>query len=81
MEYFVDSNVTTRNEFMAVIEPVDGLHSARCPEIPGVEGRGRTKMAALAALGDAVARVFNDRRARAVQAASKDAIFESIRVA
>ncbi len=76
----MEPNITTRNEFLAVVEPVNEWHQARCPEIPGVEGRGRTKMAALAGLGEAVASLLNDRRERATHSASKDALFESIRV-
>jgi len=51
-----------RNEFMAIVER-DGLrHIAYCPEIPGANGQGRTKAAALKSLADAIALILEDRR-------------------
>ena len=33
-----------RNEFTAIIEPTDdGWYWARCPEVPGANGQGRTE--------------------------------------
>jgi len=51
-----------RNEFTALVER-DGLwHSAYCPEIPGANGQGKTKTAALKSLSGAIALILADRR-------------------
>lgn len=70
----------TRNEFVAIIERIDANHVARCPEIPGVEGVGRTKMAALVDLREAVARTLAERRDQAVREASASAVFDLISI-
>jgi predicted RNase H-like HicB family nuclease len=70
----------TRNQFMAIIERRDGNHVAHCPEIPGVEGVGRTKMAALVDLREAVARMLAERRDQAVREASAGAVFDLITI-
>jgi predicted RNase H-like HicB family nuclease len=69
-----------RNQFFTVIERRDNTHVARCPEIPGVEGQGRTKMAALVDLREAVARTLAERRDRAVRDASPNAVFDVISI-
>ena len=51
-----------RNEFTAVIERAGGWHIAYCPEIPGANGQGRTKAAALKSLTSAIALILEDRR-------------------
>lgn len=70
----------TRNQFVAIIERRDGNHVAHCPEIPGVEGVGRTKMAALVDLREAVARTLAERRDQAVREASASAVFDLISI-
>jgi predicted RNase H-like HicB family nuclease len=51
-----------RNEFMAIVERDGRWHIAYCPEIPGANGQGRTKAAALKSLADAIALILEDRR-------------------
>ena len=51
-----------RNEFTAVVERAEGWHIAYCPEIPGANGQGRTKAAALKSLSKAIALILDDRR-------------------
>ena len=51
-----------RNEFTAVVERDEHWHIAYCPEIPGANGQGRTKAAALKNLTDAIALILDDRR-------------------
>ena len=79
-QYLAESNPAMRHEFLTVIERIDGTHVAYCPEVPGIFGRGRTKMAALVDLREAVTQALNDRRERGVRDAPKDAVFDSIRV-
>jgi len=45
-----------RNEFTAVVERDGRWFIAYCPEIPGANGRGKTKAAALRSLSDAIFR-------------------------
>lgn len=51
-----------RNEFTAIVERDRRWHIAYCPEIPGANGQGRTKAAALKSLADAIALILEDRR-------------------
>jgi predicted RNase H-like HicB family nuclease len=51
-----------RNEFTALIERDGPWHIAYCPEIPGANGQGRTKTAALKSLASAIALILEDRR-------------------
>jgi len=69
-----------RREFLTVIERIDGTHVAWCPEVPGVFGRGRTKMAALVDLREAVMQVLRERRERGVGDAPRGAVFDRINV-
>jgi hypothetical protein len=57
-----------------------GTHVAWCPEIPGIFGRGRTKMAALVDLREGVSQSLKDRRERGVRDAPKGAVFDTISV-
>ena len=50
------------NEFTAVIERDGTWYVAYCPEIPGANGRGRTKAQAQASLAEAIALILEDRR-------------------
>ncbi len=69
-----------RREFFTVIERIDETHVAWCPEVPGVFGRGRTKMAALVDLREAVVQVLQERRERGISDAPKGAVFDRISV-
>jgi len=51
-----------RNEFTAVVERDGPWYIGYCPEIPGANGQGRTKAAALKNLGKAIALILEDRR-------------------
>lgn len=51
-----------RNEFTAIVERAGRRHVAYCPEIPGANGQGRTKAAALKNLTSAIALILEDRR-------------------
>jgi predicted RNase H-like HicB family nuclease len=51
-----------RNEFTAIVERDGRWHIAYCPEIPGANGQGRTKAAALKSLSAAIALILEDRR-------------------
>jgi predicted RNase H-like HicB family nuclease len=51
-----------RNEFTAVVEQEKRWYIAYCPEIPGANGQGKTKAAALKNLADAIALILDDRR-------------------
>jgi predicted RNase H-like HicB family nuclease len=50
-----------RNEFTALIER-DGPWYIHSPEIPGANGQGKTKAAALKSLANAIALMLEDRR-------------------
>jgi predicted RNase H-like HicB family nuclease len=51
-----------RNEFTAVVERDGRWYIAYSPEIPGANGQGRTKAAALKSLANAIALILEDRR-------------------
>jgi len=51
-----------RNEFTAVVERAGRSYIAYCPEIPGANGQGRTKAAALKSVANAIALILEDRR-------------------
>ena len=57
-----------RNEFTAVVERDGRWYIAYCPEIPGANGQGKTKAAALKSLSDAIALILEDRRRTACAA-------------
>jgi predicted RNase H-like HicB family nuclease len=51
-----------RNEFTAVVERDAHWYIAYCPEIPGANGQGKTKAAALKSLAGATNLILADRR-------------------
>lgn len=51
-----------RNEFSAVIERDDDWYVAYALEIPGANGQGKTKAAALKSLSAAIALILEDLR-------------------
>jgi predicted RNase H-like HicB family nuclease len=51
-----------RNEFTAVVERDGHWYIAYCPEIPGANGQGKTKAAALKSLAGAINLILADRR-------------------
>src|SRR3989442_12365314 len=51
-----------RNEFTALVERDGPWYIAYCPEIPGANGQGKTKAAALKSLASAINLILEDRR-------------------
>ena len=51
-----------RNEFTALVERDGPWYVAYCPEIPGANGQGKTKAAALKSLATAINLILEDRR-------------------
>jgi predicted RNase H-like HicB family nuclease len=51
-----------RNEFTALIERDGPWHIAYSPEMPGANGQGKTKAAAVKSLANAIALILEDRR-------------------
>ncbi len=51
-----------RNEFTAILERDGDWYIAYCPEIPGANGQGRTKVEARTSLSQAIALILEDRR-------------------
>ena len=51
-----------RNEFTALVERVGAWYIAYSPEIPGANGQGKTKSAALKSFASAIALILEDRR-------------------
>ena len=58
----MEAEESMRNEFTAVVERDKRWYIAYCPEIPGANGQGRTKSAALKSLTAAIALILEDRR-------------------
>ena len=69
-----------RNEFTAVYERDDEWIVAYCAEVPGANGQGRTKDEARESLADAIALIFEDRRADGLRGVPPDAERETITV-
>lgn len=51
-----------KNEFTAVIERDGEWYIAYCPEIPGANGRGKSKEEARNSLTEAISLILQDRR-------------------
>ena len=66
------------NEFTAVVERDGRRHIAYCPEIPGANGQGLTKDAALRSLADAIALILEDRRKTGLRGVPAKAIREKV---
>ena len=62
-----------RNEFTAVVERNGDWFVAYSPEIPGANGQGRSKAAALDSLRDAIALILQDRREDGLRGVPDDA--------
>ena len=67
-----------RNEFTALVERDGPWHIAYCPEIPGANGQGKTKAAALKSLSDAIALILDDRRKDGLRGAPATASREKV---
>jgi predicted RNase H-like HicB family nuclease len=66
------------NEFTAVIERDGDWYIAYSPEMPGANGQGRNKEEAKASLSEAIALIFEDRRADGLRAVPADALRETV---
>ena len=67
-----------RNEFTAVVERDGRWYIAYCPEIPGANGQGRSKAAAVKNLADAIALILDDRRKDGLRGVPAKAIREKV---
>ncbi len=61
------------NEFTAVVEYDGEWHVAYCPEIPGANGQGKSREAALDSLRDAIGLILEDRREDGLRGVPDDA--------
>ncbi|MEM9187365.1 MAG: type II toxin-antitoxin system HicB family antitoxin [Planctomycetota bacterium] len=61
------------NEFTAIVEFDGKWYVAYSPEMPGANGQGETRDAALQSLRDAVALILEDRRADGLRGLPADA--------
>ncbi len=66
------------NEFTAIIEREGEWYVAYCPEVPGANGQGRTKVEARASLAAAIALILEDRREDALRGVPPDAERETV---
>lgn len=71
-------NPLMRNEFTAILEQDGDFYIAYCPEVPGANGQGATREAALASLSDAIRLILEDRRQDALRGLPKGAIRETV---
>ena len=67
-----------RNEFTAVVERDRRWYIAYSPEVPGANGQGRSKAAALKNLGDAIALILDDRRRDGLRGVPANAMREKV---
>ena len=68
------------NEFTAIVERDEEWFIAYSPEIPGANGQGRTKEAALESLSEAIALILEDRREDGLRGVPAEAERETVRV-
>jgi predicted RNase H-like HicB family nuclease len=61
------------NEFTSIVEKDGEWFIAHCPEVPGANGQGHTKVECLESLRDAVELVLEDRREDALRGVPADA--------
>ncbi len=66
------------NEFTAIVERDGDWFVAYCAELPGANGQGRTKEAAVADLGEAIKLLLEDRREDALRGLPSDAVRETV---
>jgi predicted RNase H-like HicB family nuclease len=69
-----------RNEFTAIVEQDEDWFIAYSPEIPGANGQGRTKEAALQNLAEAISLILEDRREDGLRGVPEDAVREVITI-
>ena len=69
-----------RHEFTAIYERDGDWTVAYCPEVPGANGQGRTKIEARDSLAEAIVLVLEDRRDDGLRELPPDAERETITV-
>jgi predicted RNase H-like HicB family nuclease len=69
-----------RNQFTAIVQKDGDWFIARCPEIPGANGQGRTRRQCLANLASAIRLILEDRRRDALRGLPKTADKETVEV-
>jgi predicted RNase H-like HicB family nuclease len=69
-----------RHEFTAVYEQDGDWVIAYCPEVPGANGQGRSKVEARKSLADAIALILEDRRDDGLRGVPPEAEKETITV-
>ncbi len=69
-----------RNEFTAIVERDGKWFVAYCPEVPGANGQGMTRPAAIKNLSAAIALIREDRREDALRGLLKGAVQELVTV-
>ena len=73
-------NLSMRNEFTAVVERDGQWFIAYCPEVPGANGQGMTKAAAIESLSAAIALILEDRREDGLRGLPEGAVQELVTV-
>ena len=61
------------NTYTAIFERDGEWHIARCPEVPGANGQGRTRQEARESLADAIELILRDRLEDALRGVPDDA--------
>jgi len=68
------------NEFTAIVERDGKWFIAYCPEIPGANGQGKTKVECLKNLSEAIDLILADRREDALRGLPATAMHELVAV-
>lgn len=68
------------NEFTAIVERDGKWFIAYCPEIPGANGQGKTKIECLKSLSEAIDLILADRREDALRGLPATAMQELVAV-
>jgi len=68
------------SEFTAVVEEDGEWFIAYSPEVPGANGQGKSKEAALQNLSEAIALILEDRREDGLRGLPKDAVLDKVTV-
>jgi predicted RNase H-like HicB family nuclease len=66
------------NEFTAIVERDGAYHIARCAEVPGANGQGKSREECMANLRDAIALILEHRREVALRALPTGAQLELV---
>jgi predicted RNase H-like HicB family nuclease len=73
-------NDAMKNEFTAIIEQDEGWFIAYCPEVPGANGQGRTKVEAVRSLASAIELILEERREEVFRGVPPGSFRETVRV-